>query len=176
VSAHKQLNAKIDLRHLRCAVAAADYGSFRQAAEALKIQQSTLSRSILELERATSATLFKRSPGGVVVSTLGGDFVRMARSVLEQINEFGPSIITPLRVLAFRQQIHENRFSVRKREGIMMLMRGALLKRAKSGDAKACAPSRKPIAIISDVVRMRVRFRETDIPRHSALALRQSRG
>ena len=32
-----------------------------------------------------------------------------------------------------------------------MLMRGARLKRVKSGDAKACAPSRKPIAIISDV-------------------------
>lgn len=31
------------------------------------------------------------------MSTLGGDFIRMARSVLEQINEFGPSIITPLR-------------------------------------------------------------------------------
>jgi hypothetical protein len=32
-----------------------------------------------------------------------------------------------------------------------MLMRGARLKRVKAGDAKACAPSRKPIAIISDV-------------------------
>src|SRR6202035_4133896 len=55
------------------------------------------------------------------------------------------------RVLACRQQIQENRFSVRKREGIVMLMRGARLKRVKSGDAKACAPGRKPIVIISDV-------------------------
>jgi hypothetical protein len=31
------------------------------------------------------------------------------------------------RVLAFRQQIHENRFCVRKREGIVMPMRGARL-------------------------------------------------
>src|ERR1700730_17189433 len=55
------------------------------------------------------------------------------------------------RVLAFRQHIHENRFSVREREGIVMLMRRARLNRAKSRDAKACAPGRQPIAIISDV-------------------------
>src|ERR1700689_4503052 len=32
-----------------------------------------------------------------------------------------------------------------------MLIRHARLDRAKSGDAKACAPGRQPIAIISDV-------------------------
>src|ERR1700681_4782076 len=32
-----------------------------------------------------------------------------------------------------------------------MLMRRARLDRAKSGDAKACAPGRQPIAIVSDV-------------------------
>ena len=92
VPINSQLNGKIDLKHLRHAVAAADYGSFRQAAEALNIKQSTLSRSILQLEHATSTRLFERSPGGVVVSTLGNDFIRMAKAVLEQINEFGPSI------------------------------------------------------------------------------------
>src|SRR3984957_11041197 len=55
------------------------------------------------------------------------------------------------RVLAFRQHVQENRFSVRKREGIVMLMRRARLNLAKSGDAKTCAPGRQPIAIISDV-------------------------
>jgi DNA-binding transcriptional LysR family regulator len=94
VPINSQLNGKIDLKHLRHAVAAADYGSFRQAAEALNIKQSTVSRSILQLEHATSIRLFERSPGGVVVSTLGSDFIRMAKAVLEQINEFGPSIAT----------------------------------------------------------------------------------
>ena len=84
----KQLNGKIDLKHLRHAVAAADYGSFRQAAEALNIKQSTLSRSILQLEHATSMRIFERSPGGVAVSHFGGEFIRMAKGVLEQINEF----------------------------------------------------------------------------------------
>src|ERR1700688_4797811 len=41
------------------------------------------------------------------------------------------------RVLAFRQHVQENCFSVRKRDGIVMLMRRARLNRAKSGDAKA---------------------------------------
>jgi DNA-binding transcriptional LysR family regulator len=91
---YRQLNGKIDLKHLRHAVAAADYGSFRQAADALNVKQSTLSRSILHLENATSTRLFDRSPGGVVVSTLGSDFIRMARAVLEQINDFGLSIAT----------------------------------------------------------------------------------
>ncbi len=93
VPINSQLNGKIDLKHLRHAVAAADYGSFRQAAEALNIKQSTLSRSILQLEHATSTRLFERSPSGVAVSTLGSDFIRMAKAVLEQINEFGPSTV-----------------------------------------------------------------------------------
>src|ERR1700733_9652430 len=94
---YKKLDSKIDLKHLRHAVAAADYGSFRQAAEALNIKQSTLSRSILQLEHATSIRLFERSSGGVAVSRSGRDFIRMAKSVLEQINEFDLSKAAPSR-------------------------------------------------------------------------------
>jgi DNA-binding transcriptional LysR family regulator len=97
VPIHKKLDGKIDLKHLRNAVAAADYGSFRRAAEALNVQQSTLSRSILQLEHATSIRLFERSPGGVAVSRLGSDFIKMARTVIDQINEFDLSIATPAR-------------------------------------------------------------------------------
>ena len=49
VPLYKQLNGKIDLKQLRHAVAAADYGSFRQAAKRYNIKQSTVSRSILQL-------------------------------------------------------------------------------------------------------------------------------
>jgi len=41
-SAQTQLSS-IDLQHLRFAVAADDHGSFRQAAEAMAVRQSTLS-------------------------------------------------------------------------------------------------------------------------------------
>ncbi len=94
---HRRLNARIDLKHLRYAVAAADHGSFRKAAEALNIEQSTLSRRIVELEHATSTRLFRRSSGGAAVSTFGYEFIRMARSVLEQIDEFSPSEVATSR-------------------------------------------------------------------------------
>jgi hypothetical protein len=86
VPIYKKLDAKIDLKQLRYAVAAADHGSFRRAAEALNVEQSTLSRAILQLEHATSTRIFERSPGGVTVSTSGSELVWMARAVLEQIN------------------------------------------------------------------------------------------
>ena len=50
---------------LQHAVAAADYGSFRQAAQALSIKQSTLSRSVQLLEHSIGVVIFERSSGGV---------------------------------------------------------------------------------------------------------------
>jgi len=57
--------AKIDLQHLHYAIAAADHGSFRRAAEALLLRQSTLSRCIRQLEEAIGVIVFDRSSGGV---------------------------------------------------------------------------------------------------------------
>src|SRR5216684_4999995 len=74
----------IDLQHLRYAVAAADYGSFRRAADALLLRQSTLSRCIRQLEERIEMIVFERSSGGVRVTSAGRDFLRMARSILEQ--------------------------------------------------------------------------------------------
>lgn len=87
----QRLAARIDIEHLRYVVVAADYGSFHKAAEALNIQQSTLSRRIQDIEQAVGSRLFSRSPAGVVISPFGEEFVRMARAVLEQINEFARS-------------------------------------------------------------------------------------
>ncbi|EGP10294.1 hypothetical protein CSIRO_0070 [Bradyrhizobiaceae bacterium SG-6C] len=44
-----------DIRQLRYALAPADHGSFYRAGRALDIEQSTLSRSILRLERIIGA-------------------------------------------------------------------------------------------------------------------------
>lgn len=76
----------VDLVHLRYAVAAADHGSFRRAAEALLLRQSTLSRCIRQLEERIGVTVFERSSGGVQATPAGHDFLRMARSILEQMN------------------------------------------------------------------------------------------
>lgn len=77
---------QIDFNQLEHAIAAADHGSFRQAAEALSIKQSTLSRSIQMLEHAFGAAIFERSSGGVRATSVGRHFLRMARSIVEQLD------------------------------------------------------------------------------------------
>ncbi|MDX3969240.1 MAG: LysR family transcriptional regulator [Bradyrhizobium sp.] len=67
------------------AIAAADYGSFRQAAEALSIKQSTISRSVVLLEHAFGIAIFERSSGGVRATPIGHLVLRMARSIVEQL-------------------------------------------------------------------------------------------
>lgn len=78
--------AKIDLQHLHHAIAAADHGSFRRAADALLLRQSTLSRSIRQLEETIGVTIFDRSSGGVRATQAGHSFLRNARSILEQLD------------------------------------------------------------------------------------------
>ena len=82
----RSLTSAVDLVHLRYAVAAADHGSFRRAAEAMLLRQSTLSRCIRQLEERIEMTVFERSSGGVRATQAGRDFLRMARSILEQMN------------------------------------------------------------------------------------------
>ena len=71
-----------DIRQLRYAIAAADHGSFYRAARALDIEQSTLSRAILKLERSTGMPIFERSRAGVKTTVAGGTFLRSARSMV----------------------------------------------------------------------------------------------
>lgn len=75
----------VSLDQLQQAITAADYGSFRQAAEALSIKQSTLSRSIQLLEHSFGANIFERSSGGVRATPAGRYFLRVARSIVEQL-------------------------------------------------------------------------------------------
>jgi DNA-binding transcriptional LysR family regulator len=76
----------VDLQHLRYALTAADYGSFRRAAEVLSLRQSTLSRCISQLEHSLGMTVFERSSGGVRATTAGRHFLRTARSIVEQMD------------------------------------------------------------------------------------------
>ena len=82
----RNLTAAVDLVHLRYAVAAADHGSFRRAAEALLIRQSKLSRCVRQLEERIGMIVFDRSSGGARATQAGRDFLRMARSILEQMD------------------------------------------------------------------------------------------
>ena len=76
----------LELKHLRSAVMAADCGSFRKAAELLRLQQSTLSRSIREIEHGLGVTMFKRSSGGVSPTPTGRSVLRLARTILEEFD------------------------------------------------------------------------------------------
>ncbi|HZE53121.1 MAG TPA: LysR substrate-binding domain-containing protein [Bradyrhizobium sp.] len=82
----RSLTSAIDLMHLRYAVAAADHGSFRRAAGALLLRQSTLSRCIRQLEERIRMIVFERTSGGVQATPAGRDFLRTARSILEQMD------------------------------------------------------------------------------------------
>ena len=77
---------EINLPHLRYAIAAADEGSFRRAAELLLVRQSTLSRCIRQLEHQIGASIFQRSSGGITATLPGRSFLHEARSILGQFD------------------------------------------------------------------------------------------
>lgn len=77
--------SRIELKHIRYVVAAADYGSFRKAGAALGVQESAVSRRIRDLEERMGTTLFTRSSGGVVLTHAGKQFVQRGRKALSEI-------------------------------------------------------------------------------------------
>lgn len=71
-----------EIRQLRYAIAAADHGSFYRAARALDVEQSTLSRNILKLERSIGMPIFERSRAGVTTTIAGNAFIRGAKPMV----------------------------------------------------------------------------------------------
>jgi len=85
ISGHHLHGSKaLELKHLRSAVTAADSGSFRKAAELLRLQQSSLSRSIRQIENSLGVTIFERSSGGISPTVAGRSVLRLARTILEE--------------------------------------------------------------------------------------------
>jgi len=76
----------LDLRNLKCAICAAEAGSFRQAAELLGLPQSSVSRRIQLLERRLGFPLFTRSSGGIRVTPAGEAFLSSAADAAGQID------------------------------------------------------------------------------------------
>ncbi|MBL8598912.1 MAG: LysR family transcriptional regulator [Devosia sp.] len=68
----------LDLRLFRYALASAEHGSFRRAAAALNVQQSTVSRGIRNLEHRLGAELFERGHAGIRSTRAGERFLEEA--------------------------------------------------------------------------------------------------
>ena len=72
----------VGLRHLQFVVAATQHGSLRRAADYLHVRQSTLSRSIQQLETRLGVILFVRSPSGVRPTSAGVQFSETSKRLL----------------------------------------------------------------------------------------------
>jgi DNA-binding transcriptional LysR family regulator len=79
------ISETVKLHQIRCVIAAAKEGSFRRAAVTLNLQQSSVSRSVRELEDRLGAALFKRSAGGVSLTPVGAQFVQDAEAAFDQL-------------------------------------------------------------------------------------------
>lgn len=76
----------LDLRYLRFAFVAAKHGSFRQAALALNVSQSTLTRRIQLLEHRLGFRLFDRGYRGVRLTGAGQRFLEEAMPGVSQLD------------------------------------------------------------------------------------------
>lgn len=74
----------VEFRHLRWAIVASQHRSLRQAAEVLRIKQSTLSRCLRSLELTLGVTLFERTNGGTRPTMEGKEFLDTAQRIVDQ--------------------------------------------------------------------------------------------
>jgi DNA-binding transcriptional LysR family regulator len=74
----------MDIRTSRYFAAIAQHNSIRDAADALNVAQSALSRQILKLEEMYGVTLFERHPRGVALTAAGEVYLRYARDQIAQ--------------------------------------------------------------------------------------------
>jgi DNA-binding transcriptional LysR family regulator len=81
-----------ELRQLRHVIALADHGNFARAAEALRMSQPALSRSVQSVERELGARLFQRTPSGAEPTDVGHLFVLRARQIVQMSDDLGAEL------------------------------------------------------------------------------------
>lgn len=72
----------VSIRDLRLVLEVAERRSFTEAAEAVHLSQSALSRAVNDAERRLGARLFSRTTRSVTPTPVGEEFVRTARAIL----------------------------------------------------------------------------------------------
>lgn len=82
----------IELRHLRQFVAVADELHFGRAAARLHMTQPPLTMAIRQLEGLLGTELFVRTRRSVALSPAGDALLPLARRLLSQVDELGPTV------------------------------------------------------------------------------------
>src|SRR5258708_2291360 len=88
------MNGTIEVGAIELFVRVAELRSFREAAEALDVPRSTVSRRISELERALGTRLLQRTTRRVELTSAGKTYLRAVRPALGTILEAGRALAT----------------------------------------------------------------------------------
>jgi len=80
-------NMNLDLGDLRAFVAVSERGSFHGAASELHLSQPALSRRVAKLEASLGVRLLERTTRKVELTTVGRDFARKARELLNGLDQ-----------------------------------------------------------------------------------------
>lgn len=81
------MTAPLKLSQLRHLVAVAEAGSLRQAARMLFLSQSSITKSIQQLEHSVGVELLQRTAQGVVPTTAGRALIARARAIDNELRE-----------------------------------------------------------------------------------------
>ncbi|SFB28778.1 DNA-binding transcriptional regulator, LysR family [Amycolatopsis marina] len=76
------MGINLEMRHLRATVAVADAGSYTAAAREFHVAQSSMSRTVLEVEQRLGVPLFERTTRRVRPTADGEQFLTIARRLL----------------------------------------------------------------------------------------------
>ncbi|MES0172610.1 LysR family transcriptional regulator [Mesorhizobium sp. M0006] len=102
---------------LTYAFAAMDHGSLRQAAKALRVQESSVSRNVVKLEQLLEMQLFERNVRGVRLTETGRVWTEIVRAHYEGLLE------------AFAERVRDNSDAKTLRIGLCWVTGGEFLKR-----------------------------------------------
>jgi DNA-binding transcriptional LysR family regulator len=81
------VKTELELRHLRVFVAVVEAGGHTRAARRLGVSQSTVSETLISLERALGTELFRKGVKGVTLTRSGEALLPHARRILSQTGE-----------------------------------------------------------------------------------------
>ena len=76
----------ITVDQMRVIACVADQGGFTPAAERLSQSQSSLSRIVSQVEKATGTRLFERTTRSFALTDAGTEFLRAARVILQTLS------------------------------------------------------------------------------------------